>query len=148
MVQTHIHNYENTIINQKIMDSLCDSTEQKRRRDDCNLGNPNDAECALEQTKADGSAPNLMPRKRSSQITTSTEACTEAFMPPTVVRRRLQTRLKPCQVAVLETSFTEGASWSKQKIQELADRLQLTNKRVYKWNWERKKKELRGKGTE
>ena len=71
-------------------------------------------------------------------------------MPPTevAVRRRLQTRLKPCQVAVLETSFTEGANWSKQKTQELADRLELTCKRVYKWNWERKKKELKGKVTE
>lgn len=42
------------------------------------------------------------------------------------------------QTLILENEFKKSTSWSKQKMQELAQALGLTVSQVYKWNWDRR----------
>ena len=44
--------------------------------------------------------------------------------------------------AFLESKFQQSANWTKAQIQELASQLQIPYVKIYKWNWERKKKVL------
>ena len=43
---------------------------------------------------------------------------------------------------LLETEFQYSANWSKSKISELAVRLSLKRAKVYKWLYDRRKREL------
>ena len=42
------------------------------------------------------------------------------------------------QTLILENEFKKNSAWSKQKMQELAQALDLTVSQVYKWNWDRR----------
>ena len=56
-----------------------------------------------------------------------------------IMKRR---RLTPEEEQILETVFQESPGlWSKEKKVELAERLNLTETKVYKWNWERVRKD-------
>ena len=46
------------------------------------------------------------------------------------------------QHQVLENAFLVDPNWSKRYVKELALSLQLNRVKVYKWHWDRKKKEL------
>ena len=45
--------------------------------------------------------------------------------------------------AILERAYLEDPNWTALKTAELAQQLGVGFKKVYKWNWERKKKDLR-----
>ena len=47
------------------------------------------------------------------------------------------------QKAVLENAYLKDPNWDTLRTAELAQQLGVGYKKVYKWNWERKKKELR-----
>ena len=49
--------------------------------------------------------------------------------------------LQPSQVQVLEAHFLRNANWDGDEIKRLADMLDTTKTKIYKWNWDRKKKE-------
>ena len=57
---------------------------------------------------------------------------------PTLRRARLTSD----QHAVLENAFLIDPNWSKRYVKELALSLNLNRVKVYKWHWDRKKKEL------
>ena len=42
------------------------------------------------------------------------------------------------QTLILENEFKKSTVWNKQKMQELAQALDLTISQVYKWNWDRR----------
>ena len=44
--------------------------------------------------------------------------------------------------ALLESKFQKSANWTKAEIHEMTRQLQIPYIKIYKWNWERKKKEL------
>ena len=48
------------------------------------------------------------------------------------------------QLCVLETEYRRTANWSTAMIGQLALRLGLTHTKVYKWNWDRKRKDIAG----
>ena len=50
--------------------------------------------------------------------------------------------MRPEHLKILERHYLENSNWSRQKIENLAAQLSLPHKKIYKWNWERKKKEL------
>ena len=52
-----------------------------------------------------------------------------------------RTRLNHEQKARLEIHFSQNPFWNNQEIQTLARALELSFTKVYKWNWERKKKD-------
>ena len=52
-------------------------------------------------------------------------------------------KLKGMQKAFLENAYLENPNWDTLRTAELAQQLGVGYKKVYKWNWERKKKELR-----
>ena len=52
-------------------------------------------------------------------------------------------KLKGMQKAVLENAYLKDPNWDTLRTAELAQQLGVGYKKVYKWNWERKKKELR-----
>lgn len=41
--------------------------------------------------------------------------------------------------ALLEEEFQRDPNWDRRKIASLAQRLQISRTKVYKWNWDRKK---------
>ena len=45
---------------------------------------------------------------------------------------------------VLENEYKKNPTWSKQLVNQLAAKLDLDRTKVYKWNWDRKKKEVNG----
>ena len=45
--------------------------------------------------------------------------------------------------ALLESKFQKSANWTKAEIHEMTRQLQIPYIKIYKWNWERKKKVLR-----
>ena len=47
------------------------------------------------------------------------------------------------QKQLLEAEYQRSANWSTATISGLARRLGLSHTKVYKWNWERKKNDLR-----
>jgi len=50
-------------------------------------------------------------------------------------------RINRDQKDMLEAHYLANPNWSNQEIQELADSIGVNFTKVYKWNWERKKKE-------
>ena len=45
---------------------------------------------------------------------------------------------------VLEQEYQRDANWDTEKIAEIADRLGLNRTKVYKWSWDRRKKDTLG----
>ena len=58
-------------------------------------------------------------------------------------QRRHQTRMCKEHNAFLESKFQQSANWTKAEIHEMTHQLQIPYIKIYKWNWERKKKVLR-----
>jgi len=57
--------------------------------------------------------------------------------------KKRRQRLTYEQQVMLEREFQKGADWSKKgELGKLAHRLGLTKSKIYKWNWDRKKKEI------
>lgn len=48
------------------------------------------------------------------------------------------------QTAVLENEFQTNANWTSTTYRQLCKRLNTTKARIYKWNWDRKRKEVLG----
>ena len=64
-------------------------------------------------------------------------------------KRKIQRKIRRIhldeeQQVVLENEFQMRPNWSTAFITTLARRLKLPRTKVYKWNWDRKKKELSG----
>ena len=59
---------------------------------------------------------------------------------PTFISRK---RMNPAEGQILEAEFALNANWSRQKVTELAKRLHLRRAKIYKWNYDRKKREPR-----
>ena len=47
------------------------------------------------------------------------------------------------EVTLLESHFQRDPNWSPDKLNQLSLRLNRSRTQIYKWNWDRKKKELR-----
>ena len=60
---------------------------------------------------------------------------------PSVQKPRI--RLNQAQKARLELSYQRNADWSNSEIEELAALVGVPFTKVYKWSWERKKKDQR-----
>ena len=50
--------------------------------------------------------------------------------------------MKQFQIDLLERAYQQNANWGNQEFDELAERLNISRSKVYKWNWDRKKKDL------
>ena len=48
-------------------------------------------------------------------------------------------RLNKEALKILEDAFTKKANWDKKEVSEIAKKLGLKSRKVYKWNWDRKK---------
>ena len=55
--------------------------------------------------------------------------------------REFKGRLNAEQQQILELEYQKQQNWGTEKIKELANRLNLGRTKVYKWNWDRRKKE-------
>lgn len=55
--------------------------------------------------------------------------------------RKPRIRLNQAQKARLELSYQRNPEWSNEEIDRLARLIQIPFTKVYKWNWERKKKD-------
>ena len=53
----------------------------------------------------------------------------------------VRVRLNERQREFLEVQFQQKAHWDNDEIEELAKQVGVSFAKVYKWNWERKKKE-------
>ena len=51
-------------------------------------------------------------------------------------------RLTHEQRQYLEQRFQRNANWSTEYVKDLANRLNITFQKVYKWNWDRRQKEI------
>ena len=60
---------------------------------------------------------------------------------PMAREKRRRTRMTKEQIQILENEFQRDHNWSTAKIKEIAVRVQLGRVKVYKWSWDRKKKE-------
>lgn len=60
-------------------------------------------------------------------------------------QRRL--RLTADQIGVLETEFQKNANWTGRDMAKLSTRLAVEKSKIYKWNWDRKRKELASQGA-
>lgn len=60
-------------------------------------------------------------------------------------QRRL--RLTADQIGVLETEFQKNANWTGRDMAKLSTRLAVEKSKIYKWNWDRKRKELTSQGA-
>ena len=58
------------------------------------------------------------------------------------VKKQARRRMTPQQKELLEARFQENSNWSMDLVQDLAQLLNLSSQKVYKWNWDRKQKEL------
>ena len=52
-----------------------------------------------------------------------------------------RTRLNKRQMAQLEVHYQNNSEWTHERCQELADIIGVTSTKIYKWNWDRKKKD-------
>ena len=59
-------------------------------------------------------------------------------------QRRL--RLTGDQIAILESEFQKNANWTSKDMVKLSTRLAVEKSKIYKWNWDRKRKELASQG--
>ena len=55
--------------------------------------------------------------------------------------QKARIRLNQAQRARLELSYLRNPNWSNEEIQDLANLIKIPFTKVYKWNWERKKKD-------
>ena len=63
--------------------------------------------------------------------------------PDDAMSKKRRQRLTYEQQVILEQEFQLRSDWSHRgQLNELAKRLGLTRSKIYKWNWDRKKKEL------
>ena len=46
-------------------------------------------------------------------------------------------RLSKIEKLVLEQAYQENPRWNTKQIRSLAERLELSRTKVYKWNWDR-----------
>ena len=46
------------------------------------------------------------------------------------------------QTEILEKHFQENPNWTNKEIMSLSKQFNTPSKKIYKWNWDRKKKEL------
>lgn len=60
-------------------------------------------------------------------------------------QRRL--RLTADQIAILEAEFQKNANWTSKDMAKLSTRLAVEKSKIYKWNWDRKRKELASQGA-
>ena len=49
-------------------------------------------------------------------------------------------QLSEMQKSILEANFEKDPNWCPRKIQELSEKLDLPRIKVYKWNWDHKRK--------
>jgi hypothetical protein len=49
----------------------------------------------------------------------------------------------PYQTLILEKEYTTNPTWSRDKINELARKLNLKPNQVYKWNWDRNESKVK-----
>jgi len=54
--------------------------------------------------------------------------------------RRRRFKMDETQTGILENEFQKNPNWNNVKYAELCKLLQTTKSRIYKWNWDRKKK--------
>ena len=45
------------------------------------------------------------------------------------------------QAGILETEYLKNPNWDNRKYEELCDRCATTKSRIYKWNWDRKRRD-------
>lgn len=57
--------------------------------------------------------------------------------------KKTRHNLRPDEVAILKAEFAMSAKWSTAKIKALAERLCWPKCRVYKWNYDQRRKEQR-----
>lgn len=62
--------------------------------------------------------------------------------------KKRRQRLTNEQTTVLEQEFQKNANWSSREIAKLSKRLGLSRSKIYKWNWDRKRKTIEHDGTE
>ena len=55
--------------------------------------------------------------------------------------RKRRIRLLPEQAEFLEIEFLKNPMWTSRKMSQISKRLSLAKSKIYKWNWDRKKKE-------
>ena len=58
-----------------------------------------------------------------------------------VIKRRK--KFTQSQLAVLEKNFEKSANWTRAEMVETAQALKLPVNKIYKWNWDRKKRNAR-----
>ena len=56
--------------------------------------------------------------------------------------KKRRQRLTNEQTQVLEAEFQKNANWSSREIVKMSKRLSLSRSKIYKWNWDRKRKTL------
>lgn len=54
--------------------------------------------------------------------------------------KRVMNRLNSGQISSLHNEYDRDPDWSKQKMIQIASRLNITVAKVYKWNWQQKKR--------
>lgn len=59
------------------------------------------------------------------------------------VKKKCRVRINFSQIAVLELQYQKNPKWDTQTINQLASQLGLSHKKVYKWHWERVKKNFK-----
>ena len=57
-------------------------------------------------------------------------------------QKRKRKILDAQQIRGLEEAFLSNANWSNEKICQLAEQFDITTTKVYKWNWDRKRKQM------
>ena len=60
-------------------------------------------------------------------------------MTSTAIKRR---RFSYDDTVILEAEYLRNVNWSTYKISDLANRLGFDKTKVYKWNWEKKRKDM------
>lgn len=63
-------------------------------------------------------------------------------MDGTKKKKARRVRLTTFQLEALEENFQKNNNWDADLTDKIAAQLSLTIQKVYKWNWDRKKKEL------
>ena len=65
--------------------------------------------------------------------------------PSDLLCRKRRQRLSLEQQLILENEFQKHTDWSKPGVlKDISKRLGLPRSKIYKWNWDRKRKDLNG----
>ena len=51
-------------------------------------------------------------------------------------------RMTMAQSHLLEIEFQRNPNWTSAQVKAIAERMELSRVKVYKWGWDRKKKEI------